>query len=346
MNVIILAGGYAQRLWPLTTEFPKTLLSVAGKPVIHFLLENVNRIRGLRSITIAADYEKKAFFEAKSDDINTVSTIIPALYFHPCDSHGRIIGPLAKIARIMEEGIKINIEGNDFLILGGDNVFGFELELFCSYYRKKNASAIAVHRRLEPIDSSEYGVPEIDNRGRVLRLLEKPRARRFSLISTVCYALTRQDAAKIPTYLAQGSVDGLGEFIDWLSTRTNLMSFQFDDEWYDIGARDGLLQANASIMQREQSARKMPSRTRGKITIEEPVYIEDSSDVRDSTIGPNVFISSKTKVHKAHITNSIIYEGCTIRNCTLNNCVIGSGSIVEGTVIGAVLGPKSTMIRE
>ena len=82
MNVIVLAGGYAERLWPLTENFPKTMLKVAGKPVLYFLLENISKLQGISSITIAVDKDKKTYFESAIDDINVYSTIRPKLSVH------------------------------------------------------------------------------------------------------------------------------------------------------------------------------------------------------------------------------------------------------------------------
>ncbi len=341
MNVIILAGGYAERLWPLTTELPKTLLVVAGKPVLCFLLNNLSKVAGVKSITIAIDENKEDYFVKRIHAINISSSIRPQLSIHRLDRNGNIIGALAKAREILKDAKKFRLADDDFLILGGDNVFCFDLNRVVAYYQENGQNCIAVQKKLEPIDASSYGIPTIDKSGQVKGLIEKPDSGRVTLISTACYCLKGDAVRNVSNYLEGHNPDNLGAFLNWLSKKTRITSYQFDDEWYDIGRREYLIDCNAALMKLGFSSTRSPELVRGKTVLRNPVFCEASAILDGSTIGPNVYIGSDCTIVKSRVQNSVIYDGCVLKNCTVTDSVIGHGSVLEGNISEAVLGPNT-----
>jgi glucose-1-phosphate thymidylyltransferase len=343
MNVIILAGGRAERLWPLTEQMPKTLLEVGGKPVLYHLLQNAGRIPVATSITIAIDENKKTFFDAAIKKINIPSRLRPMFSVHYLDGAGNIKGPLAKVAEILEMEEKYHIQGDDFLILGGDNVFGFDLELFCRYYGEKGKDCIAIHKTQQPADGAQFGQPTLDRSGRVVSLVEKNKVT-ITLISTAAYCFKRQSIQTVNKYLESREPDVLGSFIQWLARKFEIIGFQFEEKWFDIGSRQGLIGASAMFMNDAESATLNWSV--GSTYVNLPVYIERrGTTIVNSTIGPFAYIGANTTVVNSTIENSIVYDDCRIQNCSLKNSVVGTNSVIEGDLGEAVVGPK-TKIRK
>ncbi len=343
MNVIILAGGYAERLWPLTEELPKVLLSVSGKPILFHLLENISRIPGVSSITIAIDKNKEDYFRLYIDSLNIFSTVRPHFSPHKPDDKGEIKGALHKVQEILCAPKDHGLIGDDFLLVGGDNVFGFSLDAFINFYRDNYVNCIAIQKSLEQIDASQFGCPTLDSSGRLTTLDEKPKAQQYRLVSTACYCLKRSDIEKVSSYLSLKKEDNLGHFMDWLARQTKIMGYQFEAPWYDTGTREGILAANALIMKNNQEAIKSPEWIYGNTTIIPPVHVESKTTIQDSSIGPYAYICEGTTLVQSRVENSIVYPGCRISGCTVRNSVIGPESALMGDINEAVIGPKTKL---
>ncbi len=343
MNTIILAGGYAERLWPITENYPKTLLKIAGKPVLYHLLKNVIKIPELTELIIAIDEEKSSFFEDNLNSINIGASIRPKLSIHYSRKNGEIKGPIEKIYEIINSH-EFELESEDTLIVGGDNIFGFDLSKFYNFFKTNNANCNAVHKYTQSADASQFGVPTITSSGQITKLMEKPK-RHYRLASTACYLFKREILEKTESYIKRYRDDSLGNFINWLVTNTKIIAFEFEENWYDIGTREGLLSANAFLL-KSSGEKMMPNLVQGEIEIIPPVYLEEDIIVSKSKIGPNVYIAKKTQIENSVIQNSIIYESSKIKNCFLRDSVIGQKSTIEGNVSEAVIGPKSLLIRD
>jgi glucose-1-phosphate thymidylyltransferase len=354
MVVIILAGGYAERLWPLTEEFPKALLSVGGKPVLQHLLENVSRIEDIKSITIAIEKDKEKCFVSFWNEIKA-SFPGPPPVFVPFDmDRGQVEGPLTKLREIIDFSENYNLNDDDVLILGGDNIFGFELNKFCEFYKEKNkgenVGCIAIHE-IAPklIDPSLFGLSKVRTSGRVTSIREKSvdkkkfaGEQKKSLVSTACYCFKKNTIQTIGEFLKLDKKESLGLYISWLAQRQKIMGFVFSEGWYDIGAnRKNLLKANAMLIKDV----KLPlygSHT----TITPPVYIERNAEISNARIGPNVYIGSGSKVTNSTVENSVIYKSCVLSNSTIIESIIGPGSIIEGYISKAILGSKTKISME
>ena len=288
MNVIILAGGYAQRLWPLTKEFPKPLLRIAGKPVICHLLENLSRFSERENIIIAIDKTKEKFFRECDKELMSYTEPRPRLSIHESHTNGRIKGVLEKLQEVRESQHLLGLTDREFLIVGGDNVFGIELEEFGRYYRRKGQSCNAIQDLIQPLDASEYGVPTLGPDDRIIGLTEKPVTKHHKQISTACYILQHKDIADIDEYFTTGGMDNLGAFVEWLLGRTELAGFRFDGAWYDVGNLDGLLGANSMLLSRSWEYQCQPSLP-VICDIHEPIYVEPTVRVKDCKLGPNIY---------------------------------------------------------
>lgn len=342
----MLAGGYAERLWPLTEEYPKTLLAIAERPVLYYLMDNLSHIPEIDSFTICIDAPKDKYFENMEQQFNVYGTPRPQIAKHNANDDGLLVGPLAKIREIWNDRRKYSIKGEEFLVVGGDNLFGFQLAEFVTYFRKHRHNCNAIHRVRHPIDASYFGVPEISSSGKLTNIIEKPQSTKVQMVSTACYCFKHDAIDYLVEYLEARKNDNLGEFVGWLAHKTTFESYKFDEAWQDIGSRDGLLAANTMILSYPKLESTSPYYLEGRVTINNPVYLGKMVKVTDSCIGPYVYLGPNVSVIRSTVSNCIVYDNTEIHDCNLTNSIIGPNSVVEGKVNTTIAGPTSRMLVE
>jgi len=135
---------------------------------------------------------------------------------------------------------------DDLLVIAGDNLFGFALADYISFWRRKGGgSAIAVHRLPDPALAHLYGVVELDQDDRVVALEEKPERPRGDHVSTATYIFAQPHLTLLERYLDEGNPpDPPGRFLTWLCEREPVYGFRFAEEWLDIGDPEQLLSAD------------------------------------------------------------------------------------------------------
>jgi len=342
MNVIILAGGKSKRLWPLTYKTPKCLLPVAGKPILYFLLDKICHLPGIGKIIIAIDENKESNFKLHAEKMEAAAQpheikIVP----HKLTSSHEPKGPLKKISEILKYAEDIGIVGENFLVIGADNVFGFNFERFLRRCKRQEGCYIAIHEREVDHNEIDFGIPKIDKTGRLIAFSEKPG---HIQTSTACYWYNESVLTRIPKYLSSRRKDNLGSFIGWLLEKniTNVQPYIFSEPWYDAGTRKGLLGANAFLLQ-DNEDRKGYSGGRGEVGLNNPIRIHPTCQITNSSIGPVVYLASDVKVTNSKLVNSIVLDGAKIVNCRLTNCIVGSDAIVEGDVSDATIGNHANL---
>ncbi|MFO8063860.1 MAG: nucleotidyltransferase family protein [Spirochaetota bacterium] len=235
MTCIILAAGYATRLYPLTRDFPKPLLDVAGRSILDRIVDNAMRVPELSRIVVVTNEHFLSQFEtwrvkrfgsdAKVRVVNDRST-----------SNEKRLGALSDLNLAVEEA---DVD-EDALVLAGDNLFDFELADFAAFYFSTGTDCITAHEVSDLERLRRTGVVELAEDGRVLSFAEKPKNPASSWAVPPFYAYTRETLRRrLPAYLGQGGEgDAPGSFIPWLIKRTPVYAYCFEGERYDIGTRD------------------------------------------------------------------------------------------------------------
>ena len=239
MKAIILAGGYAKRLWPLTKNKPKQLLLVCGRPMIEYIMEKLEVQEDIDKIAISTNEKFEDNFKEwllgykSSKDIELV--------IEPTLSEKNKLGSVGALGYLIKEK---NID-EELMIIGGDNLFEFDLRDLINYYREKKGNVVALYDLKSIQKARSYGVAKVDEEMRIIDFVEKPEKPPSTLVSTACYMLSQEGVRGILTYLGAGeNPDAIGFFIKWLIKRERVFGFAFSGRWFDIGSLESLKEAD------------------------------------------------------------------------------------------------------
>lgn len=231
MKAVILAGGYARRMWPLTKNRPKHLLPVAGRPMLDYVMDSLESIPDLEEIFLSTNMRFQGQFKKYLDGVNTKKKL--RLFIEDTRSEEEKLGSVGALGYLIREsGLDDNL-----LVIGGDNIFGFEMTDFIEYFYSKKANTIALYDLGNREKARLYGVVHIDDDNRIIDFHEKPADPQSTLVSTACYAFTRKGVRSILRYLEEGNdPDKMGHFIEWLYRHDDVYGFIFTGVWFDIGS--------------------------------------------------------------------------------------------------------------
>jgi glucose-1-phosphate thymidylyltransferase len=238
MKAVILAGGYAKRLWPLTKETPKPLLDVGGKEIITRLIEKIEKIDEIKEIVISTNAKFRAKFKEYVKKLKTSKKV--RLVVEPTMKEGEKLGSIGGLNFLMDH---LKIE-KDTLIIGGDNIFEFNMRKFFDFYKEKDASIIALKEMEKCELMKKYGICTLDENDKICGFEEKPEKPKSCFVSTACYLFKHDDLMLVKKYLKEGnSPDAMGFFITWVIKKTDIYGYVFGHPWYDIGSIEQLEEA-------------------------------------------------------------------------------------------------------
>jgi glucose-1-phosphate thymidylyltransferase len=239
--VIVLAAGYATRLRPLTDTIPKPLLPLAGRPMLDYLLDRVEPVAEVDAVHVVTNARFARDFASWASQRSGSMPV--AVWNDGTISNEDRLGAVGDIRFTIEEA---GLEGDDLLVLAGDNLIEYPLEDLVRFWRSKGkGAAIAVHHVTDPELIRQYGVVELDDNDRVVSIEEKPARPRSDLAATAAYLYPAEHAALVSEYLDAGNPpDAPGNFVVWLHTRAPVYGYRIEGEWFDIGDPEQLLDAD------------------------------------------------------------------------------------------------------
>ena len=239
MKAIILAGGYAKRLWPLTKNKPKQLLLVGGRPIIEYIMEKLETQKEINKIIISTNEKFEENFKEWLLGYKSSKNI--ELIIEPTLSEKNKFGSVGALGYLIK---KKSID-EELMIIGGDNLFEFALRDLINYYREKKGDVVALYDLKSIQKARSYGVAKVDEEMRIIDFVEKPENPPSTLVSTACYVLSQEGIRGILTYLNAGeNPDAIGFFIKWLIKRERVFGFVFSGKWFDIGSLESLKEAD------------------------------------------------------------------------------------------------------
>lgn len=239
MKALILAAGYATRLYPSTRDRPKPLLSIAGRSILEYIMEKLERVKEIDATYLVTNQKFILDFKNWQDNYQTEKEIKILNDGSTCNDDK--LGAIGDIGFVLK---KEKIDDN-LLIIAGDNLFQFDLSGFIQFFQKKKAPCIALYDIRDREKARKYGVIAMDENQRIVKFEEKPSHPSSTLIATCLYLFPREDLNLILTYLKEErKSDAPGFYIQWLAKREEVYGFVFKEKWYDIGSRESLKEAD------------------------------------------------------------------------------------------------------
>jgi glucose-1-phosphate thymidylyltransferase len=243
MNVIILAAGYATRLYPLTLNKAKPLLEIAGRPMIEWVLDNLRDVQQLGTIFIVTNDKFTSDFQAWADRYQDRQPSFRLKIINDgSKSDDDKLGAIGDIHFVVG---RENLSQSDFLVAAGDNLFNQSLTGFVDYARKTEAT-VAVYDVGDLEKIKKYGNVTIDSEGTITHFEEKPEKPQGTLAAIGLYYYSAAVISLVTTYLAAGNnPDQPGRFVQWLYQRKPVKTFRITGQWLDIGSKETLEKADA-----------------------------------------------------------------------------------------------------
>ena len=228
MKCLILAAGYATRLYPLTENFPKPLLPVGEKAILDWLVDDIDTAGVVSEYVVISNHKYAHHFDAWAKTKAQKVTVLD----DGTDSNETRLGAVRDI-RFAIDTLKID---DDLLVIAGDNVLDFSLTAFIRYALAKGTSCVMRYYEPSAEKLKKCGVALVDGEDLVLSLEEKPAEPKSHWCTPPFYYYTRSDAALVAEGIRQGcGVDAPGSFIAWLCGETPVHSMEMPGSRYDIG---------------------------------------------------------------------------------------------------------------
>jgi glucose-1-phosphate thymidylyltransferase len=242
MKVIILAAGYATRLYPLTLTQPKPLLPVAGKPMIEYVLDNLAPVGGIDRIYVVTNAKFAGHFQKWADQYHTAKGKFEFTIVNDGSTDDtNKLGAIGDIHFVL----KTHNVDDDLIVVAGDNLFSEKLEGFGRYCREKQAPVLALYDVGDLEEIKKYNAISMDADGRITFFEEKPKKPASTLTGIALYYYPKSALPLIRQYIAEGNnPDQPGRLVQWLYPRTPFYTWKVPGIWYDIGSKETLEEAN------------------------------------------------------------------------------------------------------
>jgi len=228
MKCLILAAGYATRLYPLTENFPKPLLKVGEKTILDWLIDDIDESGLVDEYIVISNHKFAHHFDAWAKEKTQKVTVLD----DGTDSNETRLGAVKDIQFAIE---KLQLD-SDMLVIAGDNVLDFSLTRFVSYAKDKGTSCILRYYEPDGKRLLKSGVVTVDETDRVLKMTEKSPTPETNWCCPPFYYYTREDARKVAAGIEAGcGTDAPGSYIAWLCTQTTVHAMEMPGSRYDIG---------------------------------------------------------------------------------------------------------------
>jgi len=312
MEAIVLAGGYATRLWPITKNRPKMLLPVGETTVIDRILSELEEDDRIDTIYLSTNEAFADEFEAHIEQEGYEKT---QLSVEDTSDEAEKFGVVGALAQLVDR----EEVDDDLLVIAGDNLMGFHISEFIDDSEANGTPTLAAYDVGSREKAKSYGLVELDG-DRVVGFQEKPEDPNSTLVSIACYAFP-EESVRFEEYLSgDNNPDEPGWFIQWLQGQEAVHAFAFEDDWYDIGSPASYLEAIAWELNGGQLIAE--DATVDGSDIGENVHILSGAEVTDSVVNGSI-VFPDTTIDDSHIDGSIVDQGCKLSNVNLDGAVIG-----------------------
>ncbi|HVX41200.1 MAG TPA: sugar phosphate nucleotidyltransferase [Gemmatimonadaceae bacterium] len=312
MKVIIPLAGKGTRLRPHTHITPKPMLKIAGKPVIDYVMEDLERLGDVEQVIYITGHLKE-----KVEEYARAKYPFDAVFIEQKIQDGTA-GAVALARDYVDQPV---------FIIFVDTIFDADL----SVVKHTDADGIIWVKTVE--DYQRFGVVVTDADGHMTKIVEKP-------------STPISKRANIGLYYIK-NWKLLYEGIDWTLQQpknkgefylTDAFQYMIDhgakikvidvEGWYDAGEQGTLLETNRTMLEKGRARR--PATVGANVQVVDPVYVEEGVILTDCTIGPNVSIGAGSRVEQSVLRDTIVGAGSSIARSTLANSLVGDAAIVDG----------------
>lgn len=242
MKLIVLAAGYATRLYPLTLNQPKPLLAVAGKPMLEHVLDNLKSLSNLDHIYVVTNAKFTGHFQSWADEYAARHEGAPITIINDqTTDEATRLGAIGDIYLVLNQQ---QID-DDVVVVAGDNLFNESLEGFGEFCCQRTSPVLAVYDVGNLDEIKKYNAIEIDDGDRITFFEEKPAHPKSTLTGIALYYYPRATLSLIRQYIEEGNnPDQPGRLVQWLYPRVPFHIWRVPGIWYDVGSKETLEEAN------------------------------------------------------------------------------------------------------
>ena len=228
MKCLILAAGYATRLYPLTENFPKPLLKVGEKAILDWLIDDIETAGRLDEYVVISNHKFVSHFEEWAAGRGEKITVVD----DGTSTNETRLGAVKDI-QFAIEALEID---DDLLVIAGDNVLDFSLGGFLDYAAAKQASCLLRYYEADEAKLLKCGVVTVDEDDRVVQMTEKSPEPATHWCCPPFYYYTREDAGLVGAGIEAGcGTDAPGSYMAWLCKQTEVYAMEMPGKRYDIG---------------------------------------------------------------------------------------------------------------
>ena len=251
MKAIILAAGYATRLYPLTLDRPKALLPVAGRPMVEHVVGRLATMPDVDEILLVTNAKFAGQFVEWSAGFEPPRPgLAPRVVDDGTTDESNRLGANGDLAFVLDSrGID-----DDIVVIASDNLFAESLAGFSAVCRERGTPVVVLTDIGDLAEMSKYSMVEVDATGRLTSFVEKPAEPTSTLSCIALYFYPRATLGEVRRYLAEGNnPDQPGRFVAWLFRQQPVHTWRLEGLWYDIGGPEALQEADRLFTELSQS---------------------------------------------------------------------------------------------
>lgn len=240
MKALVLAAGYGTRLQAIAKDTPKPLLPINGKPMLNFILDELAQINGVSEYVIVTNNKFYGQFVQWQQSQGTLKDKIRIVNDGTNSNEDRL-GSVGDMHFVWDS----EKEADDWLVVGGDNLFDFDLTAYIAMARAKAPAVTVGAYDIKDISQAHmFGIILMDQAGKIVSFEEKPAKPKSTLVTMCFYYFPKQTLGFIGDFFKESlSSDAAGGYIKWLSEKKEVYGFQFQGTWYDIGSVESYYEA-------------------------------------------------------------------------------------------------------
>jgi len=321
MKAVVLAGGYATRLWPITRNRPKMLLPVGDGTVIDEIFADLEADSRIDEVFVSTNERFAEEFEAYLADTDFEK---PTVSVEDTSAESEKFGVVGALTQLID---RENVD-DDLIVVAGDNLISFDVGEFVDFFAEKETPTLAAYDVGSRERAKSYGLVQLDG-DRVVDFQEKPDEPKSTLVSIACYAFPQETLPDFEAYLSDGNnPDEPGWFIQWLQSRQPVHAFTFEEAWFDIGTPESYLDAVSWYLDGES-------------------VVHPDATVENSEIGDDVYVLSGAEIVDSSLERSVVFGNATVRDADVRDSIIDEETVVDGLDLsGALIGAHSRLTND